>query len=135
MKKKKLIIIALIIITLLLLTGLSVNATQIHYESEEHVLKTAEIDLTKEDLMGIYEPAGNAYTEKGGIILGIATYICYGAALIILLYKGVQFMNKAPEAKAEVKKELVSCAVGAFILFGIGTILKVISNILINEWF
>ena len=71
----------------------------------------------------------------GAKILGIATYICYGAAVVVILYKGVQFMNKAPEAKAEAKKEMVACAVGAFILFGIGTIMKVISDIAMNEWF
>ena len=44
-------------------------------------------------------------------------------------------MIKAPEAKAELKKELVSYVVGAVILFTIGTIIKIIGRIALNNLF
>ena len=44
-------------------------------------------------------------------------------------------MYKAPEGKAEVKKELVNCAIGALILFTIGTIIKIIGDIALNKLF
>ena len=44
-------------------------------------------------------------------------------------------MNKAPEAKAEVKKELVSAAIGAFILFSAGILVQTIGNIAMGKLF
>ncbi len=89
-------------------------------------------------LSGIYQTSQddkNTYDAIGGKIIGIVQFICYAAAVIILLYKGVGLMNKAPEAKADAKKELIAYAVGAFILFGIGSIIRIIANIAMNKVF
>ena len=89
-------------------------------------------------LSGIYQTSQDdksAYDAIGGKIVGIVQFICYAAAVIILLYKGVGLMNKAPEAKADAKKELIAYAVGAFILFGIGSIIRIIANIAMNKLF
>lgn len=61
-------------------------------------------------------------------IFGVAAYICYAAAVIVVLVKGVKFMDAAPDAKAEIKKEAIGIVVGAFITFGIGAILQIIAN-------
>ena len=42
-------------------------------------------------------------------------------------------MKSAPEAKADVKKELVAYSIGAFILFGVGTLVRIIANIAIDN--
>ncbi len=135
MKIKKIIKISLLVIILILLFNTVSNANQLTYKSNESALKIADIDISKEQLGGIYGNQGNTYNEVGAKIIGLVQYLCYGAAVIVLIYKGVQFMNKAPEAKAEAKKELVSYAIGAFILFGIGTMIKIISNIALNNLF
>ena len=93
------------------------------------------IDIDTEDLEDIYAKQDSTFNKIGGKIIGVATYLCYAAAVIVLIYKGVQFMQKAPEAKAEAKKELVSYAIGAFILFGIGGILQIIGTIAKNSLF
>lgn len=62
-------------------------------------------------------------------LFGVVAYICYGAAVIIVLVKGVQFMAASPEGKAEIKKQIIAVVVGAGILFTIRTILQIIANI------
>lgn len=87
-------------------------------------------------LYDIYNVSGDTtYANIASKIIGLVQFICYAAAVIILLYKGVGLMQKAPEAKAEAKKELIAYAVGAFILFGIGSIIRIIGNIALNNLF
>ena len=62
-------------------------------------------------------------------LIGVAAYLCYAAAVIVVLVKGVQLMNASPEGKAELKKQLVAAAVGGLIVFGIGGILQILSNV------
>ena len=122
MKRKKIIFAIIMAFVLIAFVGTISNATTL--SSEE-----------LENLQGIYGPQDRNLYYIGARIIGVASYICYGVAVIILLYKGVQFMAKAPEAKAEAKKELVSYAIGAFILFGIGGIIQIIGTIAKNNLF
>ena len=135
MKIKHIMKIVILIFILILLTGTVSKAGQISYKQEGQSIKVADINISKEDLSGIYGEQGNTYNTVGGKIIGVVQYICYGAAVIILIYKGVQFMLKAPEAKAELKKELISYVVGAVILFAIGTFIKIIGGIALNNLF
>lgn len=122
MKIKKIITIVLMIIVFLNVAVTISNA--------------AGIDIDSDQLKNIYSGGEDAtYNSMAGRIIGVASYICYGAAVIVLIYKGVQFMAKAPEAKAEAKKELVSYVIGAFILFAIGGIIRIIGNIALNNLF
>lgn len=82
-------------------------------------------------LKSIYQNDYNVSYMLGRLIWAVQI-ICYGTAVIILLIKGVKMMKAAPEAKADVKKELISYAIGAFILFGVGTIVRLVGNIAIN---
>ena len=135
MKLKQIIKIMILILSLFLLMCIPVNASQTNYGQENQGLKIADIDISKEDLSGIYGAQGNTYNVVGGKIIGVAQYICYAAAVIVLLYKGVQFMVSAPEAKAELKKQLVSYVVGGVILFAIGSLIKIIGSIALNNLF
>ncbi len=122
MKRKKIIFAIIMAFILIFSVGTISNATTL-----------SEGDI--ENLQGIYGPQDRNLYYIGARIIGVASYICYGIAVIILLYKGVQFMAKAPTAKAEAKKELVSYAIGAFILFGIGGIIQIIGTIAKNNLF
>ncbi len=83
------------------------------------------------DLSGL----SNMYTADTSVLnvagkaYFVAQILCYTAAVIILMVKGYKLMKASPEAKAEVKKELVSYAIGAIILFAIGTFIGIIANI------
>ena len=136
MKVKQIIKIVLLVLTLVALTNTVSKAEQISYSQESPNLKIADIDISKEDLSEIYDgDKGDTYNTVGGKIIGLVQYLCYAAAVIVLVYKGVQFMYKAPDAKAELKKELISYAVGALILFAIGTFIKIIGSIALNDLF
>lgn len=79
-------------------------------------------------LLGIYQ-GDSTIGGIAGRLIWVAQLICYAAAVIIIIVKGVKMMKAAPEAKADAKKELVSYAIGAFILLGIGTFIKIIGDI------
>lgn len=80
-------------------------------------------------LKDIYNTSGTRLVDKVGNIYWVAQLICYAAAVIILMIKGYKFMKASPDAKAEVKKELVSYAIGALLLFGVGTLISIVGNI------
>lgn len=61
-------------------------------------------------------------------VYGVVAYVIYAVAVVIVLIKGVKFMTAAPEAKAEIKKEMIAVVIGAFLVFGI----QAIGNLIIN---
>jgi trbC/VIRB2 family len=62
-------------------------------------------------------------------VIGIIQVICYGAAIIMLVILGVQFITASPEGKASIKKSAIQYVIGAIIVFAAGTLLGIISNI------
>ena len=121
MKYKKIVFTAVMVIILLNLMMLASYASGIQVSDGLD-------DIYKNQNSGIFN-------NLGGNIINVVSYICYGVALIILIFKGVQFMSKAPEAKAEAKKELINYAIGAFILFGAGGIVQLVGNMALKNIF
>lgn len=79
------------------------------------------------DKSKIYASSG---TENiGGLIFGVVQTVCIAVALVLVLWKGVQFMTAAPDGKAEIKKQLIAVAIGAGILFSIGAIIGIVQNV------
>ncbi len=62
-------------------------------------------------------------------IMGIVQFICYAAAVILLVILGVKFMTASPDGKAEIKKSAIIYVVGAILVFAAGTILPLIANV------
>ena len=62
-------------------------------------------------------------------VLGVVTVLIVTAAIILLIMKGVSFMQSAPEGKAEIKKQLIAIVVGGVIIFGINTIIQTIITV------
>lgn len=115
--KKKLLIIGFIIICISLIFNIA-------YCSQG--LPSAD------GLSGMYDNPDPTVQSMGGRILWVVDIICYGLALIILIIKGAKFIMASPEGKAEIKQETINYAIGAFILFGIATILTIIINVTKN---
>ena len=88
--------------------------------------------LTQTDKNKVYaaNTTINGITSK---ILGAIMYVCYGAAVIIVLVKGVQIMRAAPDERAKISEQMVGVAIGALILFTIGSIVGIIANIALNN--
>ena len=61
-------------------------------------------------------------------VLGIVQYICYAAAVILLIILGVKYMTASPDGKAEIKKSAVQYVIGAALVFAAGAILGIISG-------
>ena len=68
----------------------------------------------------------NGVTSK---ILGVISTVCYAAAVIAVLVKGVQVALAAPDQKAKVSEQLIAVVIGGIILFTIGTIVKIVANL------
>ena len=65
-------------------------------------------------------------------IIGIVQFICYAAAVILLVILGVKWISAAPDAKADIKKSAVIYVVGAALVFAAGAILQVIRKVADN---
>ena len=126
--------ITLLTIVLFITSG-NAKALQIKLENKELEGKLRYSGIDFSQLENIYGKQDGTFETIGSKILGIVSFLCYATAIIVLVYKGVQFMNKAPEAKAELKKELINVAIGAFILVAAGAIVQIISNIAIGPLF
>lgn len=79
-------------------------------------------------------PASSTVDAKGfnetvGNVLGIVTYVCYAAAVILLIILGVKWLMAAPDAKADMKKTAITYVIGAVMIFAAGAIVQVIKNL------
>jgi hypothetical protein len=90
-------------------------------------------------VFGVEIPGGTTggYANTGlsatvGNIIGIVQFICYAAAVILLVMLGIKFMTASPDGKAEVKKSAVIYVVGAILVFATGLLLNLIKNVANN---
>lgn len=90
----------------------------------------SDLIISKEDNSTIMQ-GDDAIMNLASPIYTIAKYITYAAAVMVVIYKGVQFMNSAadPEGKAKLKKELIAVVIGAALIFAIGEIITVVANV------
>lgn len=141
---KKLSIISMLIITFFIFGTSMVKANtenyveaksqEIEFSSPIKLADESDMKLDDSDKHSIYRTDYNV-NKIGGKIVSYVTYICYGVAVVIVLIKGVQFMKAAPEAKAQVKEQLIAVTIGGVILFAIGSFIKIIANIALNKLF
>ncbi len=79
-------------------------------------------------------PTGKAPTDAGltntvSNVIGIVQFICYAAAVILIVILGVKFMTASPDGKAEIKKSAIIYVVGAVLVFAAGLLLNLIKNV------
>lgn len=80
-------------------------------------------------------PAVNAGTTPGALqattknVLTIVAYLCYTAAVILLIMLGIKYMTQAPDGKAEIKKMAITYVIGAILVFAAGLVLQVLSSV------
>ena len=97
------------------------------------VLSVATIVHANAPIVNLSSKTDSAILGKGKKIIGVMTYICYGFAVGIIAYSGVQFMIAAPEGKADVKKKSIYLAVGGVILFSVTSIVKIVLEVTNNN--
>lgn len=81
-------------------------------------------------------PTGNngGYANSGldttvSNVIGIVQFICYAAAVVMIVMLGVKFMTASPDGKAEIKKSAIIYVVGAVLVFAAGTLLTLVKNV------
>lgn len=62
-------------------------------------------------------------------VLGVVNVLVVSAAIIIVLMKGVSFMQAAPEGKAEIQKQMINVVIGGILIFGINGIIGIVIKI------
>lgn len=62
-------------------------------------------------------------------VLTIVAYLCYTAAVILLIMLGIKYMTAAPDGKAEVKKMAITYVIGAVLVFAAGLVLTALKSI------
>lgn len=73
--------------------------------------------------------AANKMQSPVSAVIGIVSYICYAAAVIMLVLLGVRYVSASPEGKAEIKKTAVQYVIGAALVFAAGAILGIIQSV------
>ena len=63
-------------------------------------------------------------------IWGTVTTIAQIAAFAAIIFAGVRYMFASADTKADIKKQLVIIVVGALLVFGASTIVKILMNVL-----
>ena len=61
-------------------------------------------------------------------VIAVVQYVCFAAAIIMLMVLGVKFISASPDGKAEIKKSAVIYVAGALLVFFAGVILGWIQN-------
>ena len=87
------------------------------------------VDIPKGSDTGI---TGTGLDTTTSNIIGIVQFVCYAAAVILLVVLGVKWIAAAPDEKANIKKGAVIYVVGAALVFAAGAILQVIKNVMDN---
>ena len=75
-------------------------------------------------------PGGMKTTAE--TIITVVQFVCFAAAIVMLMVLGVKFISASPDGKAEIKKSAVIYVVGALLVFFAGLILGWIKDINFN---
>ncbi len=68
-------------------------------------------------------------SNAAGVVITVVQFICYAAAVVMLMILGVKFISASPDGKAEIKKSAVIYVIGALLVFFAGLILGWIKDI------
>jgi hypothetical protein len=56
-------------------------------------------------------------SNAASTIISVVQFVCYAAAVVMLMVLGVKFISASPDGKAEIKKSAVIYVVGALLVF------------------
>lgn len=78
----------------------------------------------------LYNPSGSigSVDKAVGRIWGTVLTILQIAAVGALVYAGVKYMFASPDGKADIKQGMLGLVVGAILVFGASTVVKVIMS-------
>ena len=108
---------------------MNILKTQLSKGTSENRVTTGEFHDVIDDI-GYYKPddetVSTVITDKASIVLTSITNIGMVFAILMLAILGIKYMLGSIEEKADYKKDLIPYLVGAGLLFGITTIVKIL---------
>ena len=128
--KKIYVIILLIVLALMQLSAVKGREIELKKIEIKGIESRGTSDLNL-DALGkeINNVKGGDAVDAINKVLGVASILIVSAAIIIIMIKGVSFMQAAPEGKAEIKKDMINIVIGGILIFGINGIIGIIVNI------
>ena len=128
--KKIYVIIPLIVLVLMQLSAVKGREIELKKIEIKGIESRGTSDLNL-DALGkeINNVKGGDAVDAINKVLGVASILIVSAAIIIIMIKGVSFMQAAPEGKAEIKKDMINIVIGGILIFGINGIVGIIINI------
>jgi hypothetical protein len=128
--KKIYVIIPLIVLVLMQLSAVKGREIELKKIEIKGIESRGTSDLNL-DALGkeINNVKGGDAVDAINKVLGVASILIVSAAIIIIMIKGVSFMQAAPEGKAEIKKDMINIVIGGILIFGINGIIGIIVNI------
>ena len=128
--KKIYVIIPLIVLVLMQLSAVKGREIELKKIEIKGIESRGTSDLNL-DALGkeINNVKGGDAVDAINKVLGVASILIVSAAIIIIMIKGVSFMQAAPEGKAEIKKDMINIVIGEILIFGINGIIGIIVNI------
>ena len=128
--KKLYVIIPLIVLVLMQLSAVKGREIELKKIEIKGIESRGTSDLNL-DALGkeINNVKGGDAVDAINKVLGVASILIVSAAIIIIMIKGVSFMQAAPEGKAEIKKDMINIVIGGILIFGINGIIGIIVNI------
>ena len=128
--KKIYVIIPLIVLVLMQLAAVKGREIELKKIEIKGIESRGTSDLNL-DALGkeINNVKGGDAVDAINKVLGVVSILIVSAAIIIIMIKGVSFMQAAPEGKAEIKKDMINIVIGGILIFGINGIIGIIVNI------
>ena len=128
--KKIYVIIPLIVLVLMQLSAVKGREIELKKIEIKGIESRGTSDLNL-DALGkeINNVKGGDAVDAINKVLGVVSILIVSAAIIIIMIKGVSFMQAAPEGKAEIKKDMINIVIGGILIFGINGIVGIIINI------
>jgi len=72
---------------------------------------------------------GETLIEKViGPILSVIRIIAISLSIIVLTYLGIKYMSAAPQEKANIKNQLITFTIGAMLVVGTASVLKIVQE-------
>ena len=70
----------------------------------------------------------DTFYNVANVVLGIIQYASGGAAVIATLVLAMRYMYSAPDEKAEIKKKMLPFVIGAVLVFGAVSLVKLVET-------
>lgn len=116
--KKKIIKMIVVIFLIILAIILIQNVSEAKVTSSDiQIFKGSDIDADSTE--------GKAITSIIGTILTVVRSVAIGIAIIMITFLGIQYMQAAPQEKANIKNKLITFTIGFVVVVSAVTLIDI----------